>query len=219
MKRHPSARAIETLLSRLGGGGSPAVKRLAARALALDLMASNRDPTETPEAHTLCMSRAASKLSPAIAEARTDATAALNAAADRLRHAVREATGLNGDVHRGAEIRAHRKGLKNAERLELIQRAMAARDSETLSAVFMAPAYLCGLSDEIQARFREDFERTSAPDAFAAFTDFQAVDAVHLTLVKTAEGFIGELLNPAGVARIVADQQAASAAQAAFDGA
>ncbi len=219
MKRHPNARAIETLLSRLGGGGSPAVKRLAARTLALDLMAANRDPTETPEAHTLRMSRAASKLAGAIAEARTDATAALNAAADRLRHAVRESTGLNGDVHRGAEIRAHRKGLKNAERLELIQRAMAARDSETLSAAFMAPAYLSGLSDEIQARFRADYEHDSAPDAFGAFEDYQQVDAVHLTLIKTAEAFIGELLNPAGVARILADQQAASAAQAAFDGA
>lgn len=56
-----------------------------------------------------------------------------------------------------SEIRAYVNGLSNEERMKFISAAMKEGDTKTLSACLGAPAYLCGLSSEIEKHFTRQY--------------------------------------------------------------
>ena len=61
------------------------------------------------------------------------------------------------------EIRSHFKSLKVGERVAAIQAAIEARDEVTCSSLFGAPAYLCGLTDEMHKQFTRKWQEEVNP--------------------------------------------------------
>ena len=61
------------------------------------------------------------------------------------------------------EICSHFKSLKVGERVAAIQAAIEARDEVTCSSLFGAPAYLCGLTDEMHKQFTRKWQEEVNP--------------------------------------------------------
>lgn len=63
-----------------------------------------------------------------------------------------------------AEIRAHFKSLPDAKRMVALNEAVKAKDLVTLTAVLGAPAYLSGLSPEVQKHATRSYREATQPD-------------------------------------------------------
>lgn len=193
--------------------------RKAARLLeALEAVAERRNPTETPEAHAIRVSRAAQK---ALSElealaARADETRTM--AARSLQDQIQARSKLH-DGPRGQEIRAIFRQMDSEDRSKLMEAAIAGQDAETLGALLTAPAYLSGMDGEYQSRMRRHYEVQVAPEYHEALEEMFAADDTAAAIRRVARETATEAQNPEYVTKILADQAEAEKAQAALDGA
>jgi hypothetical protein len=183
----------------------------------LEALAAKRNPTETPEAHAIRVNKAASKVLSQVTELQAKANDIRTAAAQSIAQQIQTRTQLI-DGRRGAEIRALFRGMEAKERSKVIEAAVANRDSETLGALFDAPAYLSGMDGEYQSRMRHHYEAQIAPDLHDALDEVLAVDSAVSTVRRVVSEAAQEALNPSYVDRILKDQADAERAQAGFDG-
>jgi hypothetical protein len=212
-------RATERLAAKpqLGGVSIVSGARKVAQMLdALETIAERRNPTETPEAHALRVNAAARKLLKAVEQQAEVDNATRAEAARSIQSRLDLATGLV-DPPRGREIRDVLRTMDATERAELIDRAIKARDVETVGAALCAPAFLAGIAPDRQAAWRTAYEAEVAPAVLAEFDELLAADEAAATVRRVAREFAQEAEKPDYVRRIEADRAQAERAQSDFD--
>ncbi len=134
------------------------------------LDAANRDPMNTPLRAQVLVADHVEKVSDAInrrfdakreiAQRQIDAlvrkmSAPIQAAPDPAR------------LHIASDIRNHVKGLKKAERLGFLTKALESGDMETATAVLTGPAYLSGLTETEFAHVSRQYRAAKFPEEMA----------------------------------------------------
>lgn len=104
----------------------------------------------------------------------------------------------NASHQTSSEIRAHMKGLKDGERMKLLNQAMADSDELTMSSILGARHYLSGLSAEMHAAMSADWHRRSKPDVVKRLTLAKAADEM---LRKRLSSLEKHLWKAVGVSR------------------
>ena len=172
-----------------------------------------RDPEATPEAHFMrtrkmgedWVKRSGEQASRALEFARTEI--------DSERRKLVEDLGLVED-HRASEVRGTMRGLKDQERMKLLQEAIEGGDAATIAAVTAAPAYLSGLSSERAQALRRQYEQRHAAERLARIDTLTKAAEVVDTTLSQAVVFQAELHPQHRAAEIEAKQKAARDMQA-----
>ena len=113
------------------------------------------------------------------------------------------------------EIRAHLKGMPTGERMAFVQKAIEANDRRTAESILGAPAYLSGLTDEMQAVLTRMFHAKHNPLKEKRLKAARA----GLELVGKRQGLVfAELEKAIGAAphKIAAIRKSKTAAEAAL---
>lgn len=123
-------------------------------------------------------------------------------------------TGANTPI--ASDICQHLRSLETGERMALLTNAIKEGDHITMGAVLGRPAYLSGITKEMQAVLTEQFNRARFP---AVAKRLSAMKAAHEKLSNAGSLFLATVEKAQGVswsvsARLKAEQQAASKALA-----
>lgn len=184
----------------------------------LEAIATRRNPSETPDAHALRVNKAAQKVLAEVEALRAKADAIRTDAGRSLAAQIQERTQLS-DGRRGAEIRLFFRQASADERKKIINSAIEGRDSETLAALFDAPAYLSGMDGEYQSRMRYHYECKVCPELHERLDEVMEVDKTVAVIRNVAHEAAQEAMRPDYVARVLKEQAEAEQAQAKFEGA
>lgn len=200
--------------SELVNGGRKATALLES----LETVAAKRNPTETPQAHAVRVHKAAQKVLAQVEELTAKANDTRTAAGRTIAEQIQTRTKLT-DGPRGAEIRGLFRSMSSKERSQVLETAIANHDSETLGALFNAPAYLSGMDADYQARMRHHYEMQIAPELHAQLDEVLSADNSMSVIRRVVREAATEALNPSYVDRILKEQAEAEQAQAGFEGA
>ena len=204
MEEHSTARRLQAELNRLALGAE-----------ALNNVAANRSPLDTPEAHALKVGRMSKKFD-------AEVSATINRAADIWREGRRDAerridekVNLKPDAF-AAEIRAAFRGMDSKARHKLISELVDGNRGPELAALVKAPTSLTGLPEQERAAYEKAI---MARHASAELEELQQLDGLLesvTTVTFTAGKFARSLTDPAQLAQIERDAAEAEAAGAAF---
>lgn len=190
--------------------------RIKSIAEAMESIALNRNPTETDAAHAVRVSKAAATLKTEVSNAFTRVNQNLSDGMRNIQAKIDEATGLKSQSPSATEIRSVFRGLKAADRTELISKAIKDRDTEILAAVLGAHPLLSGLDAKYQTDMRRSYEEQVAPELVAEGDALIDIDAEVAALLRTAEMAAAEAVAPDYIARVAEAAQKAEAAQSEF---
>lgn len=121
------------------------------------------DPTMTPDANYLEMKKRADAVIDQAAKTCSEARTGGEKMVASIDNDIAVRTRLV-EGPRAAEIRAHIRQKKVAERVAFLEAAIGSDDIETLGAVFSGPAYLSGLEDKTREVFLSSYRRKVAGD-------------------------------------------------------
>jgi hypothetical protein len=130
---------------------------------ALSTALRTQDPTRTPDAHMLEVRKKGEQWLGDLARKSEASRTAAEAAIKEVEREIVNELGI-ADGKYATEVRAHLMPMAKNDRINAIRAAIEKRDTETLGAVFSAPAYLSGFTDDEQALFRRQYaEKHAAP--------------------------------------------------------
>lgn len=192
-------------------------QRLAQAMEALEAVAANRNPSETPEAHALRVNRAAQKLAEQVKASSNRINDNITEGSAAIQNRLDAATGLADNSARGREIRDLFRTMKMSEQLDLLKNRMNARDNEMLGAILSAPPYLTGLDPDVHGKMREMYENKVAPEIRSEITVLYQADELARAVVKLAGEAATDAAQPDYIQKITAAEEKAQFAQKQFD--
>lgn len=223
--RHPTVNALESLAARMieplpdhqtAKSIQGAINRLYRGAEALDAVARNRSPLDTPAAHALKVAKLAKRLDSEITSTLNTVGQTWGAGFNDAQRRIDEKVKLIPDPF-ASEIREVFRGLEPAKKGEFIQRLVNENRGPELAALIKAPTVLTGLGD----REREGYEKAIYSRHAAAELDEQTAleEVFHTANVacKSAGEFVKALQDPGQIAQIEHEAAQADAAGDAFN--
>jgi hypothetical protein len=189
---------------------------------ALEAVALNRDPTDNDAAHMKKTHDAGVRLAKAIEASRQRGNEILNEHNAKVSAQLREATGLRepdtlAGIMRQSELRTVVRGMKPQARHDFLRNAVKAKDVETVSALFNAPAVVTGIDPNLLAVGRAEYERAVAPDLMDDVEFTLETDSALQAVTKAASRAANEAQDAVAMQEFMRADAAALAAKAAFD--
>lgn len=223
--RHPLVKAVDymasNMLADLGGDHvlgrqlQAEVTRLGKKAEALDAVRARRNPTETPAAHALKVSKLARAFDAEIAQAKGRLTQSWGAGVSEVYRRIEDKANLKPDAFAG-EIRTRLSQMSAKDRDAQLKRWIDENRGPELAAITKAPPMLSGLSGQETAMWEAaHIERHAASDVAEA----KALDEVYAIITsatKAVGDFARELTDPETIAAIESGAAAADAASDAY---
>jgi hypothetical protein len=135
---------------------------------------------------------------------------------------LRDATGLQqpetlAGILGQSELRTVVRGMKPQERHDFLRNAVKAKDVETVSALFNAPAVTTGIDPKLLALGRAEYERAVAPDLMDDLEVTLETDSTLRAVSKAASRAAHEAQDAVAMQEFMRADAAALAAKAAFD--
>jgi hypothetical protein len=180
-------------------------------------MAATKSPTETTAAHFKRVAHSSQRLRNETINAKDRIAVLQQEASQDIDQRIKERLNLiQGDY--AGELRSTLRGMDQKERFATISEIMKQGDGQSMAAISQAPAVLSGLSDEISARYVEDYTKMYAADLV------NERDALHETasdlaiITSTADKAADGFSNPSRLQSIETEEQAAAEAENSFKG-
>lgn len=191
---------------------------------ALEAVALNRNPTDNDAAHMKKTHDAGVKLAKAIEASKQRGNEILNDHNATVSAQLRDATGLRepdtlAGIMRQSELRTVVRGMKPQERHDFLRDAVKAKDIETVSALFNAPAVTTGIDPKLLAQGRATYERAVAPDLIDDLEFTLETDSALQAVTNAAARAAREAQDETAMQEFMRADVAALAAKAAFDSA
>ncbi|MBT3844242.1 MAG: hypothetical protein HN944_03355 [Gammaproteobacteria bacterium] len=178
-------------------------------------IAATKSPTETTAAHFKRVEKSSKRLRKETADAVDRIVALQGAAAQDIDNRINQRLNLTQNSYAG-ELRATLRGMDQKARLATVKDIMSREDGQGMAAISQAPAVLSGLTDEVSARFMDDYTRMYAADLVserdALITTASDLSILTATADKAADGFS----DPSRLRTIESEEQAAADAENAF---
>lgn len=224
----PIKAILERELKRLEGKAMDAptriigeVGRLHSAVQGLEAIAFNRNPADNDAVHMRKTHEAGQRLAKSAEATRTRANEILNTHTARLREALLQRTGLRPPealdaIMRQSELRAVVRSMESTARNDILRQAMKAKDTETLNALFNAPALVTGLDPKFADEMRTAYEQTVAPEIVAEIDAMLVADHALQVVVRNAETAAKDAQDDGAMAAFVRAEEAARAAQQNF---
>lgn len=223
--RGPMVKAIEAIagrmLSNLGDDHhvglllQAEVKRLYAKAEALDSVNARRSPLETPAAHAMKVAKMARTFNSEITATINRAGQVWSTGFKDVERRISEKVDLRPDAF-ASEIRTAFRGMHGKARAALIKQLVEENRGPELAAIVKAPSILSGIGDQERQNYEKMIVARHAGaevDEIAKLEDvFSAVSAA----AGAAESMVKDFTNPAKLAEIEREAAASEAAGVAF---
>jgi len=107
--------------------------------------------------------------------------------------------------------------MKPQERHDFLRNALKAKDVETVSALFNAPAVVTGIDPKLLAQGRADYERAVAPDLMDDVEFTLETDSALQAVTSAAARAAREAQDETAMQEFMRADSAAAAAKEAFD--
>ena len=127
--------------------------------------ASARNPAWTEANQVLAVAEFAGKVQDKATRAVDSALRSLGASIREVEGTLRAPVTASANSALSAEISAFVRSLDDGKRMSFLVNAMREGDSVTMSAVLSRPAYLSGITKDMQATLTESFQRSKNPEA------------------------------------------------------
>jgi len=227
----PIGKILERELARIEGKNQTGPTRLVgeigklhAAVQSLEGVALNRNPADTDAAHLKKTHDAGVRLAKAVEATRNRANEILNENTGNLREKLLDASGLRppGDlpgIMRQQELRAVVRSMNQKGRNEVLLEAVNAKDAETLSALFNAPALATGIDPKFMRDMRLSYESAVAPDLVEELDALLEADSALQVAARTAEKTATDSQDEKAAQAFIRAEEAAERARGAFSSA
>lgn len=190
----------------------------------LEALALNRSPSDNDAVHMKKTHDAGVKLAKAIEASQHRANEILNDHAAIISGKLKEATGLRepdtlAGIMGQSELRSVVRGMKQKERHDFLQNAVKAKDVQTVSALFNAPAITTGIEQKFLGQMLSRYERAVAPDLMDDVEFTLETDSALQAVAKAAARAAREAQDERAMQAFIRADSAALEAKAAFDSA
>ena len=189
---------------------------LARAAEALDTVYKTRDPYQTQAYHDRNVSVASNRLAKRVDAATEKVGNIIQSGIRDIEARIAAKTKLKPGVH-DQEIRQIFRSKTSTQQIEMLRNCIENGDSETLSALLIAPTSITGLAAEMVSRFKEAFEMKQAPEEFEERSALMEDFSTSYSVMQVARQFSTELLDPKAVQAAEIAKEKAVEANAAFE--
>jgi hypothetical protein len=189
---------------------------LARAAEALAAVHKTPDPYQTQAYHDRNVSAASNRLAKRVESASEKVNNIIRTGLHDVDARIAAKTKLKPGVH-DQEIRQIFRSKTSTQQLEMLRNCIENGDSETLSALVLAPTSITGLAAEMVSRFKDAFELKLAPEEYNERVALIEDISTSHSVVQVARQFSTELLDPKAVREAEAAKEKAVEANTAFE--